>query len=433
MLLATLFLSTRCSAFTRTQSSPQVGFMKNWRYRQDNTGLCAKGRDEDQGGNFKHWFLRSDIKQFLTQRSIQSFVYLLSECRDIQTVNWMEEFVGSKGLLHYHGTGKFNMTRYPEWDSIFLKMIDEPASSVKASVKQKGSSSRGVWNPLTGKRNKVNPYLNKDEKIVETDIEVDPASLVARIMTVREHIAREWLEDLNLLLKVNTMIIDSYEDAMLDEEDDNNSFSLPDIYSEFSSSVQEQQNEDLSALEKKSYDSLQKYMVSSYPGFDAMLSSPLRKSNFDLLFLLATQESVHRVLKSYKEDGESKDIYFQWLRDFYRKNVEAYFDGPQELGSSDEFLEDILTTQPSIQTDKLKQIVGIVDTFVVAEDIVKARSKVAKEWRMLSMDIPEEHESLKKMIFKAKMEKWGQSMMDAKSKTSQVVEEGVMIEEGEFE
>ena len=33
---------------------------------------------------------RTDVKNFLTQRSIQSFIYLLDQCRDPHTVAWVE-------------------------------------------------------------------------------------------------------------------------------------------------------------------------------------------------------------------------------------------------------------------------------------------------------------------------------------------------------
>jgi hypothetical protein len=36
----------------------------------------------------------------------------------------------SKNLLEYHGTGAFNLTRFPEWDSFFWEMMDEPPTSV---------------------------------------------------------------------------------------------------------------------------------------------------------------------------------------------------------------------------------------------------------------------------------------------------------------
>jgi hypothetical protein len=33
---------------------------------------------------------RTDIRNFLTQRSVQSFVYLLNQCREEHTVRWLE-------------------------------------------------------------------------------------------------------------------------------------------------------------------------------------------------------------------------------------------------------------------------------------------------------------------------------------------------------
>jgi hypothetical protein len=36
---------------------------------------------------------------------------------------WIEDFLGVKGLANYHGTGAFNVTKYPTWDSLLLDMI----------------------------------------------------------------------------------------------------------------------------------------------------------------------------------------------------------------------------------------------------------------------------------------------------------------------
>eukprot|EP00970_Alexandrium_tamarense_P019247 scaffold13804_cov290-Alexandrium_tamarense.AAC.1 len=87
-------------------------------------------------------------KMFLTQRTIQSFIFLLAECRDphsgklsflttalffisllnnnttnISTMQWIEDFLGVQNLGNYHGTGAFNVTKYPTWDSILLDMM----------------------------------------------------------------------------------------------------------------------------------------------------------------------------------------------------------------------------------------------------------------------------------------------------------------------
>lgn len=37
-----------------------------------------------------HNKIRTDVNNFLTQRAIQSFIFLLEQCRDPHTVRWME-------------------------------------------------------------------------------------------------------------------------------------------------------------------------------------------------------------------------------------------------------------------------------------------------------------------------------------------------------
>lgn len=65
-------------------------------------------------------------KMLLTQCSIQTFSYLLEECRDPHSGKWLEDFLNVQGLMNYHGNGAFNITRYPTWDSLLLDLIRQP-------------------------------------------------------------------------------------------------------------------------------------------------------------------------------------------------------------------------------------------------------------------------------------------------------------------
>lgn len=65
-------------------------------------------------------------KMLLTQCAIQSFSYLLEECRDPHSGKWLEEFLEVEGLQNYHGNGAFNITKYPTWDSLLLDVIHQP-------------------------------------------------------------------------------------------------------------------------------------------------------------------------------------------------------------------------------------------------------------------------------------------------------------------
>lgn len=95
-------------------------------------------------------------------------------------------------------------------------------------------------------------------------------------------------------------------------------------------------------------------------------SSPYRKSNFDLLLLLATQESIHRVLNSYKNDDNVRPQTHEWLLEFYLDNVNEYFDGHQTYARSEDFLEEILKSpQTLIETNN--EILAWTDPAIVAE------------------------------------------------------------------
>jgi len=69
---------------------------------------------------------RTCVKSFLTQRAIQSFMFLLEECRDPHSGKWVEDFLGLSNLLEYHGTGAFDIDRFPIWEMVLLEMMEMP-------------------------------------------------------------------------------------------------------------------------------------------------------------------------------------------------------------------------------------------------------------------------------------------------------------------
>jgi hypothetical protein len=134
--------------------------------------------------------------------------------------------------------------------------------------------------------------------------------------------------------------------------------------------------------------------------------SMLRNANFDLLCLLATQESIHRVLRDYVDAGNEHEVSLQWFREFYVKRVAKYFDGNQQHGSADNFLEELLLTSPTIkQADNGKM--GIIDPLRIAEDIIGTRSKVAMEWKEQMKTVKEDHTIVRIELLDKQMLKWG--------------------------
>ena len=181
--------------------------------------LRSSSDDNSQYNAYLHNTKRTCFHHFLTQRSIQSFMFLLTQVRDPHTSDWIERFLESTNLLEYHGTGAFNQTRFPEWDTFFWELLEEPKTSVIVEARRRAPIFGGSRN---------NPYLKKEvrekarnnlyycwdvahivpvdllkDQFVEYEIKIDPLSLVPRILSVREQIAQEITLDLKIASAYN--------------------------------------------------------------------------------------------------------------------------------------------------------------------------------------------------------------------------------------
>ena len=237
------------------------------------------------------------------------------------------------------------------------------------------------------------------QKTIEYELEVDPSSIVRRILAVREQLSQEWIQDLDTLMQLNDEVMETYEEYVeqlssddYDEEDeDGNSFTAT---TGGTSSSKQQQKAPI-------------FDVNTWYGWSQSLfsrdrdSSPFRKKNFDLLLLMSTQESIHRVLRSYKEDENVRPETFEWLLDFYKDRVKAFFDGHQTFGRAEAFLEEMLQSPPTvIETDtKALGVIAWVNPAKIAEDIVRERSEVALNWLKVAQATQDEHTDLRRLLF----------------------------------
>lgn len=249
---------------------------------------------------FRDWSQNSriDVRNLLSQRAIQSFMFLCEECRDPHSGKWIEEFLGTPNLLNYHGTGASFVTGL-DWDRPFLEMLEQPKDVMTVSCKRRG---RGV-----GGWSKNNPYLK--DRYVEYKISIDPTSLTDRILMVREQIASEWVTDLGILGRANQQILDSYfQLAKEDRQKQNQDSSTPPV----------------TAFERTAMNALSNHTVFGATG------SPFRKGSCDLLYNLCTQASIHRLLHCFRERGDKTNL--DWLLDFYVERLQDYFDGDLPYG-----------------------------------------------------------------------------------------------------
>lgn len=339
--------------------------------------------DESHRAAMQNNILRTDVRNFLTQRSLQSFINLCIECRDPHTVGWLEELGGWENFENFHGTGGLNTTIFPTWSSVLTEILEQPEDVVVVKVAR---NTGGGSIPDSAKKRKKNPYL--EDQFIEINVDIDPAILVNRILSVREQIANEWVCDLDTLKMSNDVVLESYNKKIEEET------------KKVEKDVEPTNNHPKIVFERDAITLLRGSVA-----FADANPSPLRHANFDLLALLLTQESIHRVLRDYLDAGKEREVSFRWFRDFYTERVSNYFDGEQKFGRADDFLEEILRTPPSIKTDC--GAMCLVDPLRVAEDILAVRSKIAVEWKVMMEQVKEDHIDIRRLLLNKQMIKWG--------------------------
>jgi len=175
---------------------------------------------------------------------------------------------------------------------------------------------------------------------------------------------------------------------------------------------------------KSTFDRNGMFFLGNAMAFDELESSPLREGNFDLLVLLATQESIHRVLREDKEAGSESRSAFDWFRDFYVKRAAEFFDGNQKYSRADDFLEELLLAPPSVKQGGGKA--SIIDPLGVAERIIRMRNTVSQEWKKILMDTSEDHIGLRRKLL-------SRQMLGSVNKVDENAEPEFSKEEGNFD
>jgi hypothetical protein len=249
--------------------------------------------------------------------------------------------------------------------------------------------------------------LSFDKTVKKFSIDIDPVSVVSRLVSVREQIASECFRDFDTLIYANDQILSSYfatqENSRLDDrhnEDSEHDDDMPSLTIPYSDSSRKHNK---SAFDRNNA----MVLLSNSMDYAEHSSSPLRKGTFDLMNLLSTQESIHRVLKEYANAGDEREVSFAWLRDFYFGRVQEYFDGNQPYGRADDFLEELLLTPPMLKNvdskSSRKEMVGLVDPLRMAEDIIRRRSEVGREWQEIIANVQHDHMALRRLLLARQM------------------------------
>jgi hypothetical protein len=213
--------------------------------------------------------------------------------------------------------------------------------------------------------------------------------LTNRILAVREQLAKEWEADLDVLALANQRILTSY----------------------FSFARQERERKDAATQHSPTvaFERTAVNILNNHTGFAKTEGSPLRKGNFDLVYNLCTQASVHRLLKQYRDAGDAKEVSYAWLGNFYRNRVSEYFDGDQPYGRADDFVEELLLSSPSVILRNDGKM-ALADPFGLAEQIISTRDDIVSEWKEAMRQVPIDHQNgIRRILLNKQMAAWGSS------------------------
>ena len=382
-----LLLVSPCFAFQFSHPSSPL--------RRSNCKQCAVSSENDGEAA-----TTQDVRLFLTQRCIQSFMFLLAATRDLHTVWWLDDFVqpitinnywdddvdlkpgaadtfrendkriGSK-LLNYHGLSALNTTIFPMWDSFFTSLLDQPDTVLKVST-PKDVGTR-VYS--------------------EFDIDIEPARLCARILSVREQIAREMTGDLKAIANMGQMIFSSYLQNSIERKNT------------------KPKTGNIGESSPYGFDRPSTMYINFDPqDDDEFAPSPLRKGNFDLLYNLITQTAIMQLLQCDEgvvvgEDVVQNKANQLFLSKFYLECQIKHFIGSQWYGKGDDFIEELILYTPIIMprnvedSDRSSGIMPplVVEPMRIAEQILLRRDKLALEWKDIMEKQPSEHTEIRKL------------------------------------
>jgi hypothetical protein len=186
---------------------------------------------------------RAGLLHLLTQRSVQTNVYYLTNFHDEPKAKWLAKYrepvvslemdrISDRSVQpRYHGLDAYcqeddeapidylrdMMTAEPvEYKVRYLVGTPEGAPRPDASGAPEGfaettSAAMGMWsNPAAASR-RNNPFLERSKKYIEYDETIVPAKIAQSLMRTREQLAREWAWDLRSLLSPNAALESSID------------------------------------------------------------------------------------------------------------------------------------------------------------------------------------------------------------------------------
>mmetsp|Transcript_16255 Transcript_16255/g.49197 ORF Transcript_16255/g.49197 Transcript_16255/m.49197 type:complete len:392 (-) Transcript_16255:331-1506(-) len=291
------------------------------------------------------------LNNFLTQRAVQTLIFLQKTSRDTVTAGWLERFgQDGGGFERYHGTRGLKS----QWDDYLSAMLTAELETIVVSLKKRGPNGTGGWS-------KNNPYLQA--RYFNYTVDIRPANLAERVLELRTALAAEWKDDLR---DISNVLQENHFSSRRAEVVNGSAFSK--------------------AQEKLRFAPLE--------GYDAAIgagdSTPYRRGNFDLLARLSAQEGVFLVLKKLQRRNSRESLYSRaFLEEFYEARS-AHFDGDGPYGVAETFLRDLADQLPRVISSPYEKPF-FLDPVRLAESVMYEQRQVLQAWHAALDRVPHDN------------------------------------------
>lgn len=272
---------------------------------------------------------------FLTQRAVQSLIFLLRTNRDEITANWLGRFAGHEGIELFHGTRGLKVPG----NEYVAALFNADTETIIVSLRRRGGRGLSPGNPFA-----------PAEQWFEHTVDVYPRDLGERVLTLRRAIAEELRDDLKAVPAANAELLRSYRDAVRDGVDPRRGAELAGV---------------------------------SLEGYDASIgsgdSTSYRGGNYDLALRLSTHAAILGRLRSLEAGSDARSrANGRFLRSFY-DDFGAKFDGDGPNGVAATFVRALLGTEPRVRTEGGEAI--LIDPGAIAEGLLADQAEIAAHWR----------------------------------------------------
>jgi len=291
---------------------------------------------------------RETILALLSQRSVQTQIFLNRQFKNGAQRKWLERFCSdtmgapslSKAKQTLHAADA--MLGIGEKDDFLLRMMAAPDETHEVVIKSK--FRQGSPN---------NPYLQghaHEQTYTET---VQPVKVAHQLMRLREGIAVEWLEDVQLF--------------RLDNEE-----------------LRRHHTEEV----RNRVDEQERYQHAISPGSPDGEDTPLRAASYDLLKTAATRCAVRRLYRELDKDSLQRHSA-EWLQIFLASR-DYPLSGEVDWHAARHFLL-ALMEQPVSVSASLGGNLRYLDPVDLAERVMDLRVEIGEEWAEILAEVPDGH------------------------------------------